>query len=1295
MTADDRTVAPGATSPPLVVPDEVYALGGAGVETALDVFGEDWVLAECVRSGRTVDVHCVDTARGDREGTGGGPDEDLASRIDRLDARGEEVASLVRDRVDDPDAVGGLSATFDSVTAHAGVESARDLLGAAAEADEPPDGDEDGAGQGEGGDWLSASLGATLAPGADLRAGTGRRRALGKALHYLALAESPAYRRVFDVDPPRDGEPRRVAVVTSLGGGTGGALAIDVARRVREQEPRPEVTLFATVPSTREPDPEKANAFAALSELEYAALADDESSPFTNVVVVPMEPTGVGSDDSVGASRGELTTALAYATVGYYNRDGAAAGALTGTTPYAPFTTAVPQVVQYGGAAVAGATDAAQRALGATCRTVNARLGTLDDLEWFLAEVVGRDAAAPTDGAEDPPGDDTEGDAEADPGATAPIVDHADDEAALRSDLAMVADWLDHPALELLEGAERDEAAGDPLAPLREPFATAAHEANLDADVATGDDSATAGSSFGDPFGGATAEADEPVSAGRVLEAAPIGTVLDAVDAYVEDVPDPIAGAAAGPIGDADGDGTTDDDGSPGDSAPDADGGTDGAAAGVSDGPLPDDPDLDVATVRGALDAALRTVAHRRELGERARAVSSALDGPVAEAVEVLLAASPDPERVPAVRTALADERAAAAEAATERAGRVTDLEARLGARAAEAAAEWRGAVAEQLRTAATLARADLEGALDRVTEELETFAASLAAGPADEADSEPTFAALNALEAEVDGRVSVDPDREDIERAMAGLREARRIWSDVANAEGGLLGRLRRTGGKRAAYADVRADVEETGVFSVPPLPDSVGDAGFAPVVTYSPRADGRLLERAERARDRAVDEAVAAFDDRLVSAAGDGGAEESATGGPDAPVSEEGHPQETPTGGERGTGTGERDGTPDPDGEGAGAGPDPGPDATTGSTTDGPPAPEAAYETPGTALAAVREAVESLRPADGDGDLLETAERALAAQGATLGALRTDLRGARRALAAAERRRERAAAAADLLEAGAARVETLATDGPAVDEALATAREQLARIADVDGGRLDGSYVHATLPETGRLTALDGDSLAAAAPFGADERGRLHELLRRVVRERVLDREYNGLRRNSLSAPFDGGTFRDTRVGVATLSRGVDPTGASADLFGPADLDVGDPIRRHFSLDADDAGGTDEGETHAPTDPDRWWLSNAAPWDVGLCAYVQGLGFLDNLREVDGFESHYRAAYERATAGGPAATIVRHSFGLMRGFLVRRADVRNVDANPGKFVGRNPERLRREQLDRLERVELDDLGE
>jgi hypothetical protein len=46
------------------------------------------------------------------------------------------------------------------------------------------------------------------------------------------------------------------------------------------------------------------------------------------------------------------------------------------------------------------------------------------------------------------------------------------------------------------------------------------------------------------------------------------------------------------------------------------------------------------------------------------------------------------------------------------------------------------------------------------------------------------------------------------------------------------------------------------------------------------------------------------------------------------------------------------------------------------------------------------------------------------------------------------------------------------------------------------------------------------------------------------------------------------------------------------------------------------------------------------------------------------------------------------------MRGFLVRRADVRNVDANPGAFIGRDPERLRQEQLARLERIQLSELG-
>lgn len=1291
MTADDETPFGDRSSPPLEVPDEVYALGGAGIELALSLFGADWMVAATVGNGQSVDIHCIDTATGEVSG--------LRDRVHELDARGEEIASRVRERVDDPDAVGSLSVTFDSVVDRADVTTARELLGdTVATTDGDTDVDAaDGAVPNEpsstpaaadGDDWLTAALGSRLDPGYDLRTGTDRHRALGKALHYLALAESSAYRGVFhpaDEHAGADGEStHRVAVVTSLGGGTGSALAVDIARRVREHVDSASVTLFATVPATGEPDVEKANAFAALSELEYATLADGEQSPFEDIVLVPMEPTDVAQTESnegpseveggpldAASPRGELATALSYTVAGYYTRGTAGDGALEGTTAYAPFTTAVPQVIRYGGAAVTEATDAARRALGATARTVETHRAIDADLDWFLETVV-----VPEPGSTNGKRETTDADRSAGRDGSAPVVSHADDEAALRDRLSVVAAWLDSPVCDLLDDAstvdpdtESDSSAADPLASVRAPFTAAATEAGLDVESATG-----VSSGFGDPFG-EDDDTDQParVSAARVLESVPLGTLLDAVETHLDARDDPWDPADTPATG-----------GAPDDSpvvqlseALDDEGNGDTA------------PDLDLETVTKTLEAALRTVVTRRHLGRRARTTAAALDGPVADAIALLVRPTPDPDARARLADAVAEERAGAADQAATRAARVAEREARLADAAETAATEWRAAVDGEIETAAKLAVADLSGALDRVTDELESFAASLAAGPADDADSGSAFEALNALEGELDGAVPVDPDRDDIEQAMAGLREARRLWSAVADAESGLFGRLRRTGGKRAAYADVRADVESTGVFSVPPLPETVGDAGFAPVVTYSPSGDDRLLERAERARRDAIDDAIATLDDRLVTPASDGaGTDGDADREPTTPSSPDSDADAdtttaAPEAGAAGRGESEDD---------EGGADDPG----TPGSGEGDRHREAAFDTPAEARAAVRAAIEELTPASGDGDLLATVQAALAAQGGgDLGNRRLDLRGARRALADAERRRERAAAAASLLADSEERVASLAADRPTIDDALATTDERLARVADVDDGRLDGSYVHATLPGGGRLAALEGDSLADSAPFDRDERERLGDLLARVTRERLLDRQYNGLRRNSLSAPFDGGSFTDTRVGVATLSRALDPTadGDTAGLFEPGDLDVGEPIRRHFSLDTGDGSETDGAGT-GPSAPDRWYLQDGGAWDVGLCAYVQGLGFLDNLREVDGFDSHYRTAYERATADDPAATLLRHAYGLMRGFLVRRADVRNVDANPGAFIGRDPERLRQEQLARLERIQLSELG-
>ena len=110
----------------------------------------------------------------------------------------------------------------------------------------------------------------------DFRGGTYRNRAITKAVFYKAI-----YEGVIDFDYPGDD----AAIIVGLGGGTGSGMFIDVAKMLEKNNFN--VTLFAVLPTTHETAACKANAFAALSELEYLNLTNE--SPFNTIVLLPIE----------------------------------------------------------------------------------------------------------------------------------------------------------------------------------------------------------------------------------------------------------------------------------------------------------------------------------------------------------------------------------------------------------------------------------------------------------------------------------------------------------------------------------------------------------------------------------------------------------------------------------------------------------------------------------------------------------------------------------------------------------------------------------------------------------------------------------------------------------------------------------------------------------------------------------------------------------------------------------------------------------------------------------------------
>ncbi|WP_048147142.1 tubulin-like doman-containing protein [Pyrococcus abyssi] len=119
--------------------------------------------------------------------------------------------------------------------------------------------------------------------------GTLRRRAVTKAMLYKAIAEGI----VADIFQLR-GKVSNVAMIVGLGGGTGSGLFIDLAKYLKDSKRDANITLFGILPSLKEDEVAKANAFVAVSELEYLMLhGEHEERLFSNVVLATIAPTEV------------------------------------------------------------------------------------------------------------------------------------------------------------------------------------------------------------------------------------------------------------------------------------------------------------------------------------------------------------------------------------------------------------------------------------------------------------------------------------------------------------------------------------------------------------------------------------------------------------------------------------------------------------------------------------------------------------------------------------------------------------------------------------------------------------------------------------------------------------------------------------------------------------------------------------------------------------------------------------------------------------------------------------------
>lgn len=132
-------------------------------------------------------------------------------------------------------------------------------------------------------------------------------------------------------------------IVAGLGEATGSGIAIEFAKHIRTVC-QSQVSLVGILPAVDESKESLANAFAALSELEYLAVTDH--NPFRNIILLPNEPA---NDLEYNSSflDGVVKTIIARENLAKGGFQFDESSYITNTKAYAPFTFATPQTLRY------------------------------------------------------------------------------------------------------------------------------------------------------------------------------------------------------------------------------------------------------------------------------------------------------------------------------------------------------------------------------------------------------------------------------------------------------------------------------------------------------------------------------------------------------------------------------------------------------------------------------------------------------------------------------------------------------------------------------------------------------------------------------------------------------------------------------------------------------------------------------------------------------------------------------------------------------------------------------------
>jgi len=320
----------------VTVPDTIIGIGNAGKQVVYTLLEQEWILEDALKpreadSNPSINPIVIDTVTGSEQNK---DIERISSINTDIEKACEEYGNNATTKLE---YINPVEETDQRYTSAHGLTYPGEVADIASEAGLKA--------------WWFDQNPELLDENENYSEGVIRRRALSKALYHASQTGSDPLSEVVNTA----GNADKVYIVVGLGGGTGSGMFLDLAKRINETYGATDIELFGVLPGPREEDDTRANAHAALSEIEYVSLT--QSDPFQNVVLVPYGPS---NDD------GLFEEAVAYGIIAHRNLESNHRDKLDnnddarGPAEYAPFTVCSPRIIRYDAEGVTNAKEAVE-----------------------------------------------------------------------------------------------------------------------------------------------------------------------------------------------------------------------------------------------------------------------------------------------------------------------------------------------------------------------------------------------------------------------------------------------------------------------------------------------------------------------------------------------------------------------------------------------------------------------------------------------------------------------------------------------------------------------------------------------------------------------------------------------------------------------------------------------------------------------------------------------------------------------------------------------------------------------